>query len=105
METTEDKIKFEKDIVKKMIYIYCRKNHKYKNEVCPECRDLILYSYSKVDNCPHMKSKTFCSACNTSCYRENYKEKIKMVMRFSGPRMLFHNPVLTIKHLIYNKLP
>ncbi|MBU5312099.1 nitrous oxide-stimulated promoter family protein [Tissierella carlieri] len=104
MEKIGNKKEFEKNIVRKMIYIYCKKKHNSENELCSECEDLILYSYSRVDNCPHTQSKTFCSFCDTSCYREDYKEKIKAVMRFSGPRMLYHNPIITIKHLIYSKL-
>ena len=28
------------------------------------------------------------------------REKIRVVMRYSGPRMLFHHPILTIKHMV-----
>ncbi len=28
------------------------------------------------------------------------KEKIKTVMRFSGPRMLIYHPIMAIRHLI-----
>jgi hypothetical protein len=28
------------------------------------------------------------------------REKIREVMRFSGPRMLFHHPITAIRHVI-----
>jgi hypothetical protein len=31
------------------------------------------------------------------------KEKIREVMRFSGPRMIFYHPVMAIRHLVESK--
>ena len=45
-----------------------------------------------------METKTFCSRCPTHCYAAKQREAIRNVMRYSGPRMLLHHPVLTIKH-------
>ena len=28
------------------------------------------------------------------------RKKIREVMRFSGPRMIFHHPVMAVRHLI-----
>ena len=52
----------------------------------------------RTNKCPFMETKTFCSACKVHCYAPEKKEKIKEVMRFSGPRMLWHHPVLAVKH-------
>ena len=32
-----------------------------------------------------------------------YAEKIREVMRFSGPRMLFHHPIAAIRHVVESK--
>lgn len=45
-----------------------------------------------------MEHKTFCSRCPVHCYREQMREKIRAVMRFSGPRMLFHHPLAVVRH-------
>lgn len=37
------------------------------------------------------------------CYKPEMREKIREVMRFSGPRMIFHHPYLAIKHVIESK--
>ena len=50
-----------------------------------------------------MATKTFCSNCKVHCYKEEMKEKIKIVMRYSGPRMLFYHPVMALKHVILSK--
>ena len=47
-----------------------------------------------------MATKTFCSVCKTHCYKPEMREQIRQVMRWSGPRMLFHHPVLAIRHLV-----
>ena len=61
------------------------------------------YADARVDHCPHMETKTFCSACKTHCYKPQMREAIRQVMRWSGPRMIFHHPVLAIRHLIETK--
>ncbi|MGD1822184.1 MAG: nitrous oxide-stimulated promoter family protein [Pleomorphochaeta sp.] len=99
----EEKRNNEKKIVKEMITIYCKKNHKTK-ELCPSCNYILNYAYKRLDNCPFMATKTFCSNCPIHCYGEKESALIKKIMRFSGPRMLFHHPLLTLKHFYYFKI-
>ena len=47
-----------------------------------------------------MEEKTFCSNCTVHCYRPEMRERIRTVMRYAGPRMLFHHPVMAIRHMI-----
>ena len=92
----------EKDTVSLMIAIYCRKKHG-KKELCPECAALDAYARQRSDQCPFMETKTFCSNCKVHCYKKDMREKIREVMRFSGPRMIFHHPVMAIRHVIESK--
>ena len=94
------RIEQEKQVVTVMIGIYCKKKHKHKNGLCPDCEDLNAFAQKRLNNCRHGENKTFCSNCPTHCYAPKYKEKIKEVMRFSGPWMLLYHPVMAIKHLI-----
>ena len=90
----------EKLLVSEMIALYCRRQHKTpKGTLCPECRQLHDYALMRIDKCPFMETKTFCSACKTHCYKPQMREAIRQVMRWSGPRMLFHHPVLAVRHL------
>ena len=92
----------EKEIVSLMIAIYCRKKHGGK-ELCSECAALEAYARQRSDKCPFMETKTFCSNCKVHCYKKDMREKIREVMRFSGPRMIFHHPTLAIRHVIETK--
>lgn len=93
----------EKDMVSEMIALYCKRNHKTKGALCPECENLKEYALMRSDKCPFMESKTFCSNCRVHCYKPEMREKIRKVMRFSGPRMIFHHPVMAVSHLIETK--
>ena len=68
--------------------------------MCSECQALSEYAKLRSQNCPFMEEKTFCSNCRVHCYKPEMREKIRQVMRFSGPRMLFYHPILAIWHLI-----
>lgn len=95
-------------LVSYMIALYCKKNHhnKYnkgsinKNGLCAECQELAEYAGLRSDKCPFMETKTFCANCKVHCYNQEMRGKIKAVMRFSGPRMMFHHPVAAIHHIV-----
>ena len=93
----------EKYVVSEMITLYCRKKHKNKSGLCPECAALLESATLRSDKCPFMETKTFCSNCKVHCYKKDMREKIREVMRFSGPRMIFTHPVLAISHVIESK--
>lgn len=100
---TEKKRQKEIEVVTKMIQIYCKKKHKC-NTVCDECQDLINYATLRTTRCPFMSNKTFCSNCRVHCYKNEYRVKIKEVMRFSGPWMLLYHPILAINHVVLEQL-
>lgn len=95
----ESKRRREKEMVSRMIALYCRKQHRSKGGLCPECAELAEYARQRSDKCPFMETKTFCSNCRVHCYKPEMREKIRAVMRFSGPRMLFSHPAAAIRHL------
>ncbi len=89
----------EKELVKEMIDLY------YKHHNNPEeYRGLLVYAMKKIDRCPMMTSKSFCSQCKIHCYEKKKRELIKQVMRYSGPRKLFKHPLLVLKHYYYEKI-
>lgn len=90
----------EKKIVGEMIAIYCKKNHKPQVSLCSECTELRDYAFSCADKCPFIENKTFCSNCKIHCYEPGMREKIRVVMRFSGKRLVFRHPILVTKHVI-----
>ena len=98
MKSTDSKREQEKRVVAQMIRIFCKKQH-HQGDLCPDCREVLSYAMDRSDHCPFMESKTFCSSCKVHCYRPEMREKIRRVMRFSGPRMLLHHPVLAVWHV------
>lgn len=93
----------EKAMVSEMIALYCRKRHGIKGSLCADCALLNAYARERSDKCPFMETKTFCSNCRVHCYKPEMREKIRAVMRFSGPRMIFHHPVAAVRHVLETK--
>lgn len=107
MNKVEKKRQKEQYIVEEMIRLYCRKNHleeeRQGRQMCPVCQELSDYAKLRSHKCPFMEQKTFCANCKVHCYKPEKREQIRQVMRFSGPRMLLHHPILAIWHLICSK--
>lgn len=90
----------EKRVVSNMIKIYCNANHNTGSELCADCTTLDDYAMSRLEKCPFGNNKPTCSICSIHCYKKDMRLQIRDVMRFSGPRMLFRHPVVTIQHFI-----
>ncbi len=67
---------------------------------CAECRRLYDYACRRIDRCPHGIAKPVCASCVTHCYSKEERDRIRSVMRFSGPRMLTRHPVLALLHVL-----
>ena len=83
-----------------MIRIYCRGNHGRRPDLCDECRRLGEYALTRLDRCPYGRNKPACSWCPTHCYQPDMRERIREVMRYSGPRMLTRHPILALLHML-----
>jgi len=88
----------QKKVVGKMIALYCHSKHNFGEELCPECRALEEYALQRLETCRFGEEKPTCGSCPVHCYKKSMRLKIKQVMRFSAPRMLFLHPVDTIRH-------
>ena len=91
-------IRREKVIVTKMIHIYCKKKH-HQRVLCEECQDMHDYAMKKLSLCQFGEEKTACAKCPIHCYSQAYRQKIKGIMRFSGPWMLLYHPIESIRHI------
>ena len=90
----------EKRILHKMIKLYCNKHHNTQSQLCPNCSDIYFYSLKQIDRCPHAENKPTCNQCETNCYVEDIRIKIKKIMKWSGPRILFYHPIYAIRYII-----
>lgn len=90
--------------LKKMIMIYCQKMHgSGQDELCPKCKKLLNYAEMRVDKCIYGDNKPVCSKCKVHCYKPEMREEIKQIMGYSGPRMIFISPLLSIRYM-YRKV-
>jgi hypothetical protein len=94
------KIEKEKKISFLMIDLYYKKHKELSNG---EKEELKKYVELRLNKCPFQENKTFCSNCKIHCYKKDMQEKIIMVMRYSGPRMILYHPILAIRHLRESK--
>jgi len=92
-----------KSIEKKTLFamhkMYCKHKHNC-NELCVSCSELYNYSVMKMENCYFQPEKPACSRCPVHCYKPTEREKVRDVMRYAGPRMIFRHPILAIFHII-----
>ena len=96
---TNTRIEEEKSVVEQMIRLYCRK-HEGNVELCPRCSELLDYARSRLDRCRYGGQKPTCKKCPIHCYRPEMKERVRRVMRWAGPRMVFYHPLVAIGHLL-----
>lgn len=91
----------EKAVVGLMIAIYCRKHgHGAGNRLCSDCAALLAYAESRLDRCPKGEGKSSCRKCDIHCYSPANRDRIRTVMRYVGPRMIFYHPLSAVRHLI-----
>ena len=68
--------------------------------LCPECAALLDYALRRLDSCRFGNGKPSCRKCPVHCYRADMRERIRTVMRWAGPRMIFHHPIAATRHLL-----
>ena len=84
-----------------MIEMFCRRHH--GPMLCRDCGELMKYVERELENCPHGLSKPACSKCEIHCYNPQMRSRIREVMKFAGPRMIYRHPVLAFRHWRSNK--
>lgn len=97
MKTKMDR---EKKTIETMISIYCTDIHKRESSLCEDCKKLLDYAFMRLDLCPFKDKKPVCAKCTVHCYKDDMRNKIRDVMKYSGPRMALRHPLLTLLHYI-----
>ena len=98
MAQKRPRIERESKTVAAMIRLYCRRHH--GKELCPQCAALIDYTLKRLDKCPFQEGKTTCAKCPVHCFKPDMRQQIRVVMRYSGPRMLLRHPLMTARHVM-----
>ena len=96
------RLREEKETLEYMVLSYCRRHHRPSGTLCPNCADFLAYALRRLACCPYGKDKPVCAKCRIHCYKPQYKEAARAVMREEGPRLVLTHPVLAAKHLWYS---
>ncbi|NOY36078.1 MAG: nitrous oxide-stimulated promoter family protein [Chlorobi bacterium] len=94
----------EQITVHTMIRMYCRAHHGGR-VLCNSCSELADYTRIRNIKCVFGDIKPVCNKCRIHCYKPDYRERIKEIMRFSGPRMIISHPLMALDHLIMKLKP
>lgn len=89
----------EKKTVDKMIHLYCHAKHGTCYSLCEACNELNEYAQKRLSKCVYADEKPTCKKCPVHCYTPSMKTRIKEVMHYAGPRMLFKSPFLAVIHV------
>ena len=91
----------EKKTVRQIVEIYCyREKHSSSKGLCEECSALLDYACQRLNSCSFGEQKPTCKKCPVHCYKPEMREKIRQVMRYAGPRMIWYHPLTAIRHLL-----
>lgn len=103
MNLSKSAIDREKDTLRKMIKLYCRKQRHHGDTPCKDCVALLNYACRRLDLCKFGAAKPTCENCPLHCYKPDQRERIKRIMRYAGPRMIIYHPLDAVRHFIKNK--
>ncbi|HVM50150.1 MAG TPA: nitrous oxide-stimulated promoter family protein [Candidatus Acidoferrum sp.] len=81
-----------------MVRCYCQDHHEAGPGLCAECRGLLDYATLRLERCRFGEEKPTCAKCPVHCYQRDWREQMKAVMRYAGPRMLWQHPILSLRH-------
>lgn len=101
-----ERMQRERETIVHMIELYCKSEHK-QDELCESCVELKEYALFRLSKCPFQEKKPACQNCKVHCYKPDMKEQVKIVMRTSGPRMIWRHPYFAIMHIVdtFRKAP
>ncbi|WP_312413457.1 nitrous oxide-stimulated promoter family protein [Pseudescherichia sp.] len=94
----------EKLTIRRMIALYQRGAPKASTEE-GHYEALFVYAEKRLDKCVFGEEKPACKQCPVHCYQPAKREEMKQIMRWAGSRMLWHHPILTVRHLIDDRRP
>lgn len=100
----KQKSSYEKDLatLEAMAQIYCDAHHIGMNKdavnLCIECREAVIATLNRTQVCPNGHIHN-CQDCDIKCQRGDGQSRIKAIMAYSAPRMLWRHPLMTFTYL------
>lgn len=91
----------ELETIEAMAVMYCRGQRHAREaseKLCTACSELFTYATRRLERCVFGDAKPTCANCLVHCYTAEMRERVRVMMRWAGPRMLFRHPLLAIRH-------
>ena len=88
-----------------MVAIHCRDRHGRRADLCDACAELMDYATRRLDRCVFGDDKPTCANCTVHCYNAGMRERVRDVMRYAGPRMMWRHPWLALAHVVDGRRP
>lgn len=99
-DLAQGRLRREWRTIEAMLSIACKDLHGgRRGELCADCQELHDYAEQRLTRCPFGQEKPTCANCRVHCYRPEMRERVRLVMRHAGPKMLLHHPALALLHL------
>jgi Nitrous oxide-stimulated promoter len=89
----------ELETIEAMTRIYCADHHRTPTP-CADCQSLMTYAAKRLALCTFGEEKPVCAKCQVHCYGKAMREKVREVMRYAGPRMIWRHPWLALMHVV-----
>ena len=95
----------EKTTIHALLLIYCAHHHRVESDqLCTKCKTVFDYAIKRLSACPFQGQKPTCANCTIHCYNSDMQDKVRKIMRYSGPRLIFKHPILAIYHIIDGRI-
>jgi len=70
--------------LRRFVQVFCNHHHGTRRRtLCDDCQDLLSYAQVRLEKCPY-DPKPKCKDCRTHCYKPEYRERVRAIMRYSG---------------------
>jgi len=67
---------------------------------CSDCRDFLHYAIERRLHCP-LVEKPVCKHCQVHCYRPEYRQKVREIMRYSGKALIKKGRLDLLWHYLF----
>ncbi|MFX0059842.1 MAG: nitrous oxide-stimulated promoter family protein [Candidatus Hodarchaeota archaeon] len=103
MSPSKTRLERERKTIETMIKMFCKKFHNHDSGICQECAELFKYAEERLKYCRFGEAKPTCEKCPIHCYKPEMREKVRKIMRYAGPRMIYTHPIMGFRHLFNKK--
>jgi hypothetical protein len=91
------RIELEREMTANMVKMYYSDNDNC-SPLCAGCEEF-QYAKAKLDHCLNLENIPTCNKYTIHCYDLAHRKRIKVVMRYSGLRMILEHPMQALRHL------